>query len=91
MIFAHAPIILPTITGLELPFQNYFYLHAGFLHLSLLLRIGADLWLSHSLQRWAGLLNAFAIALFLINNGRAVRLAGKTPLTETGTISAPRA
>jgi hypothetical protein len=34
MIFAHAPIILPTITGLALPFQNGFYLHAGLLHVS---------------------------------------------------------
>jgi hypothetical protein len=74
MIFAHAPIILPTITGLALPFQNTFYLHAGLLHLSLLLRIAGDLSLSLSLQRWAGLLNAGAILLFLVNNVRAVRL-----------------
>jgi hypothetical protein len=74
MIFAHAPIILPTITGLALPFQNTFYLHAGLLHLSLLLRIAGDLSLSLSLQRWAGLLNAGAILLFLVNNVRALRL-----------------
>jgi hypothetical protein len=74
MIFAHAPIILLTITGLALPFQNIFYLHAGLLHLSLLLRIAGDLWPSLSLQRWAGLLNAGAILLFLVNNVRAVRL-----------------
>jgi hypothetical protein len=74
MIFAHAPIILPTITGLALPFQNTFYLHASLLHLSLLLRIAGDLSLSLSLQRWAGLLNAGAILLFLVNNVRAVRL-----------------
>lgn len=74
MIFAHAPIILPTITGLALPFQNIFYLHAGLLHLSLVLRIAGDLWLSLSVQRWAGLLNAGAILLFLVNNVRAVRL-----------------
>jgi hypothetical protein len=74
MIFAHAPIILPTITGLALPFQKVFYLHAALLHLSLLLRIAGDLSLSLSLQRWAGLLNAGAILLFLLNNVRAVRL-----------------
>jgi hypothetical protein len=75
MICAHAPIILPTITGLALPFQNIFYLHAGLLHLSLLLRIVGDLSLTLSLQRWGGLLNALAILLFLVNNVRAVRLA----------------
>jgi hypothetical protein len=77
MIFAHAPIILPTITGLALPFQNAFYLHAGLLHLSLLLRIAGDLGLWLSLQRWGGLLNALAILLFLFNNVRAVRLGMK--------------
>jgi hypothetical protein len=43
MIFAHAPIILPTITGLALPFQNAFYLHLGLLHLSLVVtRLGGS-------------------------------------------------
>ena len=77
MIFAHAPIILPTITGLALPFQSAFYLHVGLLHLSLLLRIAGDLaqWLW--LQRWGGLLNAAAVLFFLINNMRAVRLGAR--------------
>jgi hypothetical protein len=74
MIFAHAPIILPTITGLALPFQKSFYLHAGLLHISLLMRVAGDLSLLLPLQRWAGLLNVGAILLFLINNVRAVRL-----------------
>ena len=73
MIFAHAPIILPTITGLPLPFQNIFYLHAGLLHVSVLLRIAGDLLLLLPLQQWGGLLNAGAILLFLVNNVRAVR------------------
>ncbi len=77
MIFAHAPIILPTITGLALPFQKGFYLHAALLHLSLVLRIAGDVFLSPSVQRWAGLLNAAAILLFLANNVRAVRLGAK--------------
>jgi hypothetical protein len=74
MIFAHAPIILPTITGLPLPFQNIFYLHTGLLHVSVLLRIAGDLLLSLPLQQWGGLLSAGAILLFLVNNVRAVRL-----------------
>jgi hypothetical protein len=73
MIFAHAPILLPTITGLPLPFQNIFYLYAGLLHLSLLLRIAGDLGPRLSLQRWGGLLNVLAVVLFLANNIRAVR------------------
>ena len=73
MIFAHGPIILPTITGLPLPFQNCFYLHAGLLHASLLLRVVGDLGAWLSLQRWGGLLNAVAVILFLLNNVYAVR------------------
>jgi hypothetical protein len=72
MIFAHAPVILPTITGLALPFDNSFYLHAGLLHISLLVRIAGDLALLPNGQKWGGLLNALAILLFLINNIRAV-------------------
>ena len=77
MIFAHAPIILPTITGLALPFRKGFYLHAGLLHLSLVGRIAGDILLLLPLQRWAGLLNAAAIVLFLANNIRAVVLETK--------------
>jgi len=73
MIFAHAPIILPTITGLPLPFRNVFYLHAGLLHASLLLRVAGDLAVWPSLQRWGGLLNTLAVLLFLANNVLAVR------------------
>ena len=77
MIFAHAPIIFPTITGLALPFQKIFYLHAALLHLSLVSRIVGDLSLSLWLQRWGGLLNAGAILLFLVNNVRAVILGAR--------------
>ena len=73
MIFAHAPIILPTITGLALPFRKGFYLHAGLLHLSLLLRVGGDLGPALSMQQWGGLVNTLAVLLFLINNIRAVK------------------
>ena len=74
MIFAHAPIILPTITGMALPFRNSFYLHTGLLHISLLLRVLGDLGLWLSLQQWGGLLNTLTILIFLINNVRAVKL-----------------
>jgi hypothetical protein len=77
MIFAHAPIILPTITGLALPFQKLFYLHVALLHLGLLLRVVGDMALELSLQRWGGALNTLAILLFLANNIRAVKLGMK--------------
>ncbi len=72
MIFAHAPIILPTITSLALPFRSAFYLHVGLMHLSLLLRIAGDLAQLLWLQRWGGFLNAAAVLFFLANNVRAI-------------------
>jgi hypothetical protein len=72
MIFAHGPIILPVITGMNLPFQNYFYLHAVLLHAGLILRIAGDLGAWPWAQKSGGALNALAILLFLVNNIRAV-------------------
>lgn len=69
MIFAHAPIILPTLLGLPtfLPFRSSFYAHLTLLHLSLVLRIIGDL-LQWSLGRQlGGLFNAIAILIFLGN------------------------
>lgn len=64
MIFAHALIILPAITGLTIPFSRIFYLPSILLQLSLLLRITAHLLLRQPLRLWGGLLNAAAILLF---------------------------
>jgi nitrite reductase (NO-forming) len=84
MIFAHAPIILPTVTGLALPFHNAFYLHAGLLHVSVLLRVAGDLGWWPSLQRWGGMLNVLAILLFLINNLRSI--VSVRPTTRSGAM-----
>jgi hypothetical protein len=73
MIFAHAPVIFPSITAIALPFHRIFYVHLILLHASLLLRIGGDLSLSLTAQRWGGLLNVAAILLFLVNNVSAAK------------------
>lgn len=68
MIFAHAPVILPSVTGALLPFQNSFYAHVILLHFSLLLRISGDLVELPSARMWGGMLNGLAIVVFLANN-----------------------
>lgn len=73
MIFAHAPIIFPAITGMAMPFQELFHVHLALLHLSLALRVGSGVVLWMPGQRWGGLLNALAIVVFLANNIRAVK------------------
>lgn len=74
MIFGHAPIIFPSVTGFSMPFQESFYAHLVLLHFSLLLRIGGDLFMSMPARSWGGLLNALAILLFIVNNAHAIRL-----------------
>jgi hypothetical protein len=73
MIFAHAPIILPAVTGLAVPFHRVFYVHLILLHLSLLLRVGSDLtgWLPG--RQWGGLLNVLVLLLFIGSTAVAVR------------------
>jgi hypothetical protein len=76
MIFAHAPIIFPSITGMPMPFSQAFYAHFALLHLSLLVRVAGDLSGWTLLRNWGGLLNVLALLLFLANNIRAVRRGG---------------
>lgn len=66
MIFAHAFIILPALTGLSLPFHPIFYGPTLLLQLSLLLRVSGDLWFWLPVRQWGGLLNVIAILWFLV-------------------------
>jgi hypothetical protein len=77
MIFAHAPIIFPAITGKAVPFRSVFYLHLALLHLSLLLRVGSDLIIWLPGRQWGGLLNVVAILLFMVNTLLAMRTAAR--------------
>lgn len=77
MIFGHAPVIFPGVLGVRIPFRRAFYVHLALLHAGLALRVGGDLAGSFAAARWGGLLNAVAIALFLvatIGSGAAARL-----------------
>ena len=70
MIFAHAPVIFPSITGIDLPFSPIAYGYAGLLHVALVLRVAGDLALWRGGQQWGGMLNVIAILLFLLTNVR---------------------
>ena len=65
MILGHAPIILPAVLRVNLPYHPSFYLPLALLHSSLILRIGGDLSAAFTLRQWGGLLNVIAILLFL--------------------------
>ncbi len=77
MIFGHAPVILPSVTRLDVPFHPFFYIHWGLLQLSLLLRVTT---LPSEAHQLAAALNGIAILLFMVNTVAAVvrgRLKGK--------------
>jgi len=72
MIFGHAPVIFPALLGRKMRFLGSFYVHLALLHFSLLLRLIGNFGI-FQLQIWGGLLNFFAILLFLVNNARALK------------------
>jgi hypothetical protein len=73
MIFGHAPIVFPAITGRPMPFESSFYAPVVLLHLSVIVRVLGDLvevlgrW-----RGWGGMLNAAAILVFAVNTARVV-------------------
>jgi hypothetical protein len=73
MVFGHAPIILPAVLRITLPYRPRFYLHLGLLHAGLLLRIvGGDLLALDGARTLGGVLNVFALLLFLTSSVAAV-------------------
>lgn len=65
MVFAHAPIILPAVARVKVPFHPALYAPLAALHLGLLLRVTGDLADSFPLRRYGGALNGLSLALFL--------------------------
>ncbi len=72
MIFGHAPLIIPAIAHIALPYHPRFYSHLALLHLGLILRVTGDLISNPALRMWGGLLNVTAILLFLGNTALSI-------------------
>jgi hypothetical protein len=66
MIFAHALIILPAVTGISIPYHPILYAPVLLMQLALALRILSDLFLWQSGRMWGGMLNGLAIVWFLL-------------------------
>ena len=82
MIFGHAPIILPGLANIVLPFSRSLYAPLVLLHLSLLLRVVADLVAWYPGRRWGGMFNVITLLLFMALTANAVR-AARTPETRS--------
>ncbi len=72
MIFGHAPIIVPALTGKVVDWRRHFYVPLALLHASLLMRVAGDHLGSVAGRQWGGLLNEVALVMFLVVMGAAV-------------------
>ena len=72
MVFGHAPIIFPAVVKVRMPYHWTFYLPLLALHASLLMRLAGDGLKLPELRSLGGLLNAAALALFILSTVSSV-------------------
>ncbi|HKK45793.1 MAG TPA: hypothetical protein VJ964_09740 [Balneolaceae bacterium] len=80
MIFAHAPVIIPSLSGRAIPYHPFFYVPLLLLHGFLLVRIIGDMAQLQAIRQIGGYGNVLAILLFLgsiVYGIRKQALAGK--------------
>lgn len=65
MIFGHAPIILSSLSGIEIRFSPGFYIYLILLHLSLVLRVVSDIMQWPVCRVYGGLFGVVAILIFI--------------------------
>lgn len=66
IVFAHAPVVLPKLLPIRLPFRAWFFVPLMVLHASLTVRLAGDVTHHHAIRQYGGLFNAAAIVLFLL-------------------------
>jgi len=72
LVFGHAPVVFPAVLRLPVGWRQRFWIHLGLLHAGVLLRVTADLVGADDLRAWAGLANAAALLLFLVQTVTAL-------------------
>jgi hypothetical protein len=66
MVFAHAPIILPAVARVPVPFHPVLYAPLAVLHVGLVARVAGDLLGREEVRRAGGLATAVALPLFVL-------------------------
>jgi hypothetical protein len=82
MVFGHAPIIFPAVTGSAVPYHATFYLPLALLQGSLALRVAGDFAALPGWRSAGAAAGAVALALFVAGTAAAVargRLSGRPP------------
>ncbi|HET8600222.1 MAG TPA: multicopper oxidase domain-containing protein [Segeticoccus sp.] len=92
MVFAHAPVIVPAVLGVRLPYRRVFYVHLALLHLSLLVRLlGGDALGNRLAWQVGGVLNEVALLLFLVVTAVTVVRSRRSARPATAAPEAPGA
>lgn len=86
MIFAHAQVILPALTGLRVRHGAWFYAPLVLLHLATALRVAGDLSTHNLLRRAGGVGNVAAIALFAVVLATSVWRARRPAKRSSSTV-----
>lgn len=81
MVFGHAPVILPAVLGVRLPYHPVLYAPLALLHASLLIRIVGDLAGVAGARAWGGVLGAAALLAFAGCAVATPRLVRRQPST----------
>jgi hypothetical protein len=93
MVFGHAPVILPGVLRVPLPYHPAFYGHLALLHLGLAIRIvGGDLLSIPGAWRLGGTLSVLAMLLFIAVSVASVvggSLRGSAPRAARSSPGAP--
>lgn len=87
MVFGHAAIILPAVLRVTLPYHPSFYVPLVLLHASVAIRLLGDAGAGYGWTRIGGLMNALALAAFIITMLAAV-VRGRRAKALTGAKAA---
>ena len=79
MIFAHAPLIVPSLLGTPIPYRPALFAGPVLLNASLAVRIAGDLSEDLTMSKWGALLNAAAFIVFAV----IIVWSAKTRVEET--------
>ncbi|HEY1364065.1 MAG TPA: hypothetical protein VGF60_17625 [Xanthobacteraceae bacterium] len=66
MIFGHAPIILPALTGMRVRINAFAYAPLGLLHVSMLVRLGGDMAERSDLRAMGAILTVLALVGYIV-------------------------
>lgn len=78
MVFGHAPVIVPAVARVKVPYHPTFYAPLALLHGSLVVRVAGDAMGSYPWRSAGGLLNAIALLAFVVGTIAAL-VRGRSP------------